>query len=176
VDSVANTGPGDAFSNAGAPTGPSGSPGSGLADGGAPSNIVQTGTEVAPAVNAGPSMFQQNASPYVQGTGEAIGVGAAPGDATGSIVSRFDSPVQSSFLDTFKKVGSILKENKELVDLGGGMLKGAFGPEARKWNLYEQQLQMEKEELDRRNRNSNNLVGLRNPITFYPNAPAVRRS
>jgi hypothetical protein len=93
-----------------------------------------------------------------------------------SLIERAGSPVQTSFMDSFKKVGALLKENKELVDIGGGMLKGAFGPENKKLSLLEQQFQMEQEQINRQNANANNLVGLRNPLAFNLNAPPVRRT
>jgi hypothetical protein len=56
-------------------------------------------------------------------------------------------------LDWLNKVGSVVKQNKELFQVGGQMLQGMFGPEA-------EALDLQKKELERRRRNSNTIVPL----------------
>ncbi len=141
--------------------------------------IVDTGTQNVAQVS--PFVQQSSApttSPFTDASGVSTQVGPM-GNTVGQttrIIEPFSNPVQASFLDSLKKVGTVLKDNKELVDIGGGMLKGAFGPEKQKLSLYQRQLDMEQQQIDRQNANANNLVGLRNPLVFNVNAPPVRRS
>jgi hypothetical protein len=73
----------------------------------------------------------------------------------------------TSLLDKVSAIGKWMNENKELVKLGGGMLEGAFGTEAQKLSLLEQ-------EIARRNANANNIVGLRVPAIVNPNSARLR--
>lgn len=56
-------------------------------------------------------------------------------------------------LDWLNKIGSHVKENKELYQIGGSMLEGAFGPEA-------EALDLQREILERRRKNANTIVPL----------------
>ena len=89
------------------------------------------------------------------------------------------APAQNAFLESLKDIGTVMRENKELVNLAGGALKGAFdNNSADRFNegrlsLYQQQLELEKQRLAREQANANNLVGLRLPQIYNPHAPPL---
>lgn len=91
----------------------------------------------------------------------ALGPNGTPAAAAAKTPSLFDRVAQ---------LGKFAKDNKELLDLAGGALKGAFGPEQQLIQLREQQLAQQQAEIDRSNRNSNNIVGLRPGLYFNPAA------
>lgn len=126
----------------------------GAAQGGGTQSLMQRAGQVA----------QQGGAAQAQTIGQQLtGVGqqAAALDPVAQAGASMDSNTMQSILgsawDKTKTiaggVGKFVKDNKELVQLGGGMLQGMYGPEA-------EQMDWQKSILARRLRNLNNPIRL----------------
>jgi len=73
--------------------------------------------------------------------------------ATGGQALATDASSTTGALDWLNKIGSHVKQNKELYAIGGQMLQGMFGPEA-------ESLDMQRREMERRRRNANTIIPL----------------
>lgn len=61
-----------------------------------------------------------------------------------------------------KSISQWMKENKELVNLGGGLLKGAMSGNdtAKAQALYQKKLQFEMDQINQQNANANTIIGV----------------
>lgn len=85
---------------------------------------------VAPAAEAGG--FANNASAFTAGAEQAgnTGVGGAPSGVASANLAGTPAVPQSNvggIRDALSKVGTFVKQNKEVIDLGAGLVKGAMG-------------------------------------------------
>ncbi|HEU4621928.1 MAG TPA: hypothetical protein VFS42_06865 [Burkholderiaceae bacterium] len=154
---------------------------SGAAGGAAVADNAASTTTVAEAANTGASAQSAATATPVMDAGMVADATTNAGTAasnTGSIASVADvvKPGGGTFMDSLKQFGTIIKDNKEAVNLAGGALDGAFGPQARQVSLLEEKLKAQREQEAIERANANNVVNLRTPFRFNPNARVTQRS
>jgi hypothetical protein len=73
--------------------------------------------------------------------------------ATGAQTLATEASSTTGALDWLNKVGSHVKQNKELYQISGQMLQGMFGPDA-------ELIDLKKQEMERRRKNANTIIPL----------------